>query len=252
MNEILELHRIAGAAIFGLAGSMPGATAQRQGESVFAISGEPNASLNPLLIGPEADPADVARAAIDLARQRGCSALLFVHPEAAPALRGASEALGIVPAGEVPLMVLRPDATLSLETTLDVVRGVTPELRRSAVELVAESFELPFDSAFRMLGNEPKEPDLFELYVALQNKAAVSTVTVVPHGATASIWNMATPPARQHQGFGRIVLSTAIEAMRARGAQRFLLFASPAGQPLYRKLGFEALCSYGLWITQPA
>ena len=61
------------------------------------------------------------------------------------------------------------------------------------------------------------------------------------------IWSMATPPQFQRLGYGRRLLDWVLARKRETGTRDFLLFASTAGGPLYRSLGFEVLEHWQEW-----
>ena len=73
-------------------------------------------------------------------------------------------------------------------------------------------------------------------------------MTVTRTGPTAGIWNMATPPERQGRGMGRALLTGVLEQLCAEGVERFYLFATAAGRPLYESLGFETLADDAVWV----
>lgn len=60
---------------------------------------------------------------------------------------------------------------------------------------------------------------------------------------------MATPPEDQGKGMGRALLSRIIERLSREGVERFYLFATAAGFPLYRSLGFVTLAEQPAWLN---
>ena len=81
------------------------------------------------------------------------------------------------------------------------------------------------------------EPD--GCFVATENEQLVGTVTTTTYGQTlAWIGMMLVHPNHQRHGIGTRLMQQALEYLRNRGVRSIKLDATPAGQPLYEKLGF--------------
>ncbi|MDQ3855918.1 MAG: GNAT family N-acetyltransferase, partial [Chloroflexota bacterium] len=115
--------------------------------------------------------------------------------------------------------------------------------------LLASAFELPRDSLDRALPPSMLDAPGLALFLAYLEDEPVSTVMTTTTGATVGIWSMATLPERQRQGAGRATLETVIAYHCERGGQRFFLGASPAGKPLYDRIGFRVLEETPLWVA---
>src|SRR5260221_630088 len=87
-----------------------------------------------------------------------------------------------------------------------------------------------------------------QVFIASRGGSPMSTVTVTRSGTTAGIWSMATPPASQGQGVGRALLTGVLDAQRRAGVERFFLFATEAGRPLYQSIGFTTLAHCPAWV----
>jgi N-acetylglutamate synthase-like GNAT family acetyltransferase len=68
--------------------------------------------------------------------------------------------------------------------------------------------------------------------------ALAGTVTLLHQGSVGFVGCMAVHPARQGAGLGRRLLEHAQREARRAGITTFLLEATPAGEPLYRQLGY--------------
>lgn len=68
--------------------------------------------------------------------------------------------------------------------------------------------------------------------------ALAGTVTLLRQGSAGFVGCMAVDPARQGTGLGRRLLEHAQREARRAGIATFLLEATPAGEPLYRRLGY--------------
>lgn len=78
-------------------------------------------------------------------------------------------------------------------------------------------------------------------------QAPAATTTVTAAGPVGVIGNVAVRPDFQKRGLGKLLLSHAIEWQRARGVRQVWLDATPAGRPLYRRLGFTD--GAASWVT---
>lgn len=68
--------------------------------------------------------------------------------------------------------------------------------------------------------------------------ALTGTVTLLRQGSVGFVGCMAVHPARQGAGLGHRLLEHAQREARRAGITTFLLEATPAGEPLYRGLGY--------------
>jgi len=80
-------------------------------------------------------------------------------------------------------------------------------------------------------------------------KPAGIAMTIVSHGVAGIYWVGATEEVRGH-GLGRTVTAAAVNAGFDMGAEIASLQASPMGESLYRKMGFETLFDYKLLLCQ--
>lgn len=75
----------------------------------------------------------------------------------------------------------------------------------------------------------------------------VCALIAVRRDDAVAIWSMATVPAARRAGYGAAVLGAALAEAARLGVKRCLLYASEAGEPLYRSLGFRELERWQLW-----
>jgi len=90
----------------------------------------------------------------------------------------------------------------------------------------------------------------FLAWLAVEDGAIVATsgLTVYrlppngtnPSGITGYVSNMYTLPERRRQGLANRLFSMTMEAARARGCGKIVLYATRMGKPIYEKYGFEA------------
>lgn len=83
--------------------------------------------------------------------------------------------------------------------------------------------------------------------LALRDEKPVGMGGVLLSGTRARIGLMAVLPEMQHQGIGTAIMQCLLEWSTDRGATTVLLDATPAGVPLYEKVGFiadDTACAY--------
>lgn len=90
-------------------------------------------------------------------------------------------------------------------------------------------------------------------FIAEWEGKSVGTVTTTPHGSDlAWIGMLLVKPELQGRGIGKALLNKAIESLRSKSVSCIKLDATPAGQPLYERLGFKAEWSLQRWETRHA
>lgn len=249
MDEIAELHRLAGratAAVF----EGPDAEVRITPGGALALSGEPVADLNMLVLASPPSPAAerLLADAAALLDARGLPLVALAPPDTGAALAPVAARLGLESAGTMPLMVLRGPPRAKPLCACRIEDAVGPEGLGIATELASAAFELPADSLRRAWTASFGATSIAKTYVAWDDGTPTSSVTTTRTGDTAGIWCMSTPPERQGRGFGRALLTGVIDQLRAADVRRFYLFATAAGRPLYEALGFETLADDLVWV----
>jgi ribosomal protein S18 acetylase RimI-like enzyme len=64
------------------------------------------------------------------------------------------------------------------------------------------------------------------------------------------LWSMATAPAEQRNGHGRRLLLAVLGHYALEGATSVCVVATPAGERLYRSVGFETAEPLRVWSKQ--
>jgi GNAT superfamily N-acetyltransferase len=114
--------------------------------------------------------------------------------------------------------------------------------------LLAGAFHMPVDAVRRTLPHTVTDVPGLDVFLARVEDESASTVTVTRHDRIAGIWAMGTPPDRQGQGLGKILLSQVMDRYRGAGVEAFFLGATPAGRPLYEKLGYREVARAQVWV----
>jgi ribosomal protein S18 acetylase RimI-like enzyme len=63
------------------------------------------------------------------------------------------------------------------------------------------------------------------------------------------VYWVATSPAARRRGFGELVTRAAVRAGFEHGADLVVLQATAAGEPVYRKIGFDTFTQYGRYLS---
>jgi GNAT superfamily N-acetyltransferase len=71
---------------------------------------------------------------------------------------------------------------------------------------------------------------------------------LAPAGGVAGVYNVATLPGLRRQGIGTALTLAALDAARDAGHRWAVLLAEPAGEGIYRALGFRPLCRVETWL----
>lgn len=76
-------------------------------------------------------------------------------------------------------------------------------------------------------------------FAARKNQQLVGTGTAILHGKTAWLAGIIVHPDFRNEGYGTNITSYLIDHLKKTGAETILLVATPLGEPVYKKLGFE-------------
>ena len=188
---------------------------------------------------------DLVRQGLDAVAAANCPAMIML---AGPALAGAQILgdAGWVCIGVSPIMALQPASKAGLEIDSSVCEAGPGDLP-GVWEAIRETFGLS-DSLARVAIPE----DVFNLHgctvwvLAVDGEVRSCVATVIVDRAL-MVWSMATRPSWQHHGYGRRLLTTALARGARDGVTESILSASPAGEPLYRSLGYEVTEYWQLW-----
>ncbi len=216
----------------------------------LTICNEPVADLNYVIAGKGASDNDYFGDACRTCLSRELPFLAILFPEAGNRVKEVASALGLVHAVDFPFMV-RDDAPIEPagNEAIIVQRASGTEGVLGGVGVLSAAFNMPEDSARRVLPPPLIESPGLDVFLASSEGRHVGTVTMTHHGDTTGIWAMGTDPDRQGRGIGRRLLSIAMAETRSQGARRFFLGATPAGYRLYESLGFETRVVATIWVS---
>ncbi len=127
-----------------------------------------------------------------------------------------------------------------------VVRQVAPEALPDWLELVntevMTSMKIGWSRIASLAGS-----DKFHFFGLWHQETLVSTALLYLDQGIAGLYFIATRSSARGKGFGYAVVSAAIDYGLSQGISKFVLHSTPMGIPLYRKLGFVANATYGIY-----
>jgi ribosomal protein S18 acetylase RimI-like enzyme len=133
------------------------------------------------------------------------------------------------------------------------IRQATDSAGRSHLaDLNARCYDMPLE-----VGREAFDVQaLFEGdsrgYVGFRQEEAASTAAVIRVDDVAYIAMVATRPAHRQLGCAEAVMRRALdEAKRAWGIERTVLHATPAGLPVYRRMGYRPVTRFHFYMAAP-
>ena len=207
---------------------------------------------------------EAAEGALAWHRERGAPYVFWwIGPSAEPA--GLGEQLR--PHGFIPYEVDAPCQVATL-AQLDwgalarapagfrVERVVDVHGLETFAETFSEAFEVPRFAAEAWLdatrtlgvGTTP-----WDLYLGWLDDRPVSTAMLFCGSGVATLFGIGTSPAARSRGIGAAITLASLAEARERGYGYAVLFATEAGAPVYRRIGFrdtDATMSRWLWLAE--
>jgi GNAT superfamily N-acetyltransferase len=149
--------------------------------------------------------------------------------------------------GSTPAMRLSADRVDPTAADDQMVRRLDPDDLAAARQLLSQSFGADADRSALLLPDRVTNGTTGDLWGLHENGELRSITVTSDVGDSTSIWSMSTPPSHQGKGHGRRLLGSVLARKRRSGIENVLLFASRAGTPLYRSMGFEVLEYWQQW-----
>lgn len=147
--------------------------------------------------------------------------------------------------GMVATMLQAPVRTLA---ALDIRPVADRETRRAVSDINGEGYAMPGDLMHAATGVADIWSTMIGM-VAYVDDEPVSTASVTPVDDVAYVCLVATRPGHQGRGYAEAVMRRALdEARRAWGVQRTVLHATPAGRPVYTRMGYEDTNNFHVFV----
>ena len=103
---------------------------------------------------------------------------------------------------------------------------------------------------FREVFDSPAVWEPFAAYVGFVDGVPVSTTAIITSDSVLGVYNVATLPEHQHQGYGEAVMRCALEDAHSRsGLDRTVLQSTAAGYRLYERMGFKTVTHVSVYAT---
>lgn len=176
--------------------------------------------------------------ALDAATRRRARALLMDHD-----LKPISQAPGMLAEALAPPVRLLPKIECH-----PVADRLT---RQSFCALTAVSFDIPMAIAKAVYEPERAWCGDYRGYVGTAGGSPVAIVALVATRDALGVYSLSTLPEWRHRGYGEALLRTAVASEQARtGIQRLVLQSTDAGHSLYRRLGFNDVARFSVYLTK--
>lgn len=258
--EIQESHRQLEGAWTYFARGLPGGSVSR-GRGVLLTDGQsPLPFMNMAFVTEPVQDADDLRDRVDQA------AAYYRAQHLHWMLTASEDALGSLgpdglasAAGAIGMQYLMPMEGM-VATTLDAPIRPLPamEFRTTAdaatQQAVSDLNAMGYDMPAEMMAAAVTVPSLWtgmQGVVGYEDGAPASTASVLIVDGIAYVALVATDPARQKRGFAEAVLRQALDSARnAHGCERTVLHATPAGRPVYTRMGYRDVVTYHVYMGE--
>ncbi len=174
----------------------------------------------------------------------------WMNPRARRSARRVFERYGLRHSVDLPGMVaeeIRPPAKPL--PSLRVRRVSDGPTRDAFCAIGSVCFHVPLPW-FQEVFESPAVWENFAAYVGYADEEPVTTAAIVVGGGALGVYNVATLPGRQRQGFGEAVMRYALDDARARlGIRPSILQSTPAGLRLYERMGYRKLTTVAVYAS---
>ncbi len=132
---------------------------------------------------------------------------------------------------------------------IEVRRVCDPATRDAFCTIGSVCFHVPYAWFCEVFNSDPVWEE-FAAYVGYASGLPVSTAAIVMGSGAAGVYNVATLPGYQRNGYGEAVMRYALEdARRQHGVDRTILQSTPAGLHLYERMGYRTITSVAVYST---
>jgi len=152
---------------------------------------------------------------------------------------------GWITVGALPLMTVSVPVISAIDTA--GARPLSLAELPLARQLLSENYGIDDATAAAAIPDAAVGRSDMAVWGFYAEEQLVSCVTTVLQDGLVVIWSMATRSDRQGRGYGRRLLEAVFGQQFEEGASGSLLHSSPAGEKLYRQLGFTVVEYLQLW-----
>lgn len=162
------------------------------------------------------------------------------------------EALGLERQGGIPTMTMALGGEVSVPATgLRITRVTDTATLAAHVRVVADGFSgwIP-ETLGRVFTSKLLDEPSWAGWVGYENDVPVASSQLVVHGNVAGLYYVATVKAAQRKGYADAITRAAMREGFARGCDLVCLQASPAGRPVYERIGFNVIGEYITYVPR--
>lgn len=170
------------------------------------------------------------------------------RPQDSDRLARIADARGMTAAGDIPIMVRDLEGLGRPRSDLRIRRVGDDELVVHA-DLAARGFGGPKDIFVALITRLGGYAPLHVFVGDADGDDVCTAVGVHGDDGSVAVFNVATPPEHQGQGFGAAITAAVLADAHDSGATWAWLQSSPAGYPVYRRMGFQELEAWPTWIS---
>jgi N-acetylglutamate synthase len=220
----------------------------REGGLIAGASTVPFPTMNGVwAYEKDADPG-VADRHLARLEQEGLPHCLQIRPGADRRFAEVARERGMSGLHEIPLMVVTDADLLDADRDRGLeVRRLDPHELQLHVSTGAAGFGIPEERFATLMPQSYLGSPGVTAYVGVQDGKPVCTALAAMSADAVGIFNVGTPPAFRRQGYGAAVTRRAVLDGFNAGAGWAWLQASPAGFPVYERLGFRTAERWQVW-----
>lgn len=140
----------------------------------------------------------------------------------------------------------------SLPKDVEIIRVQTQQDQADWLDVIMKGFEEPEparpDIQLYLIKSLVEPKPIFEHFLAHWQGEPCATSTLLRTDQAAGIYSVTTLPSYRGHGLGRAMTLTALQSARKAGYSTSILFSTPSGFPVYKRLRFETVSSADLFI----
>lgn len=230
--------------------ALPDGWASREAGAVAVVTMAPAPTLNGVWVdGGDASPECVA-STLDRVAATSVPYCLQIRPGCGPPLSELAARRGMTGAEELPLMVLEDASLIEDDVPEELsIRVLAPDDARHHATVAAAGFEVPEELFLRLITPDVLRADGVRCYLGEVDGEPVTTGIGAHLGESVGVFNIATAPAHRRHGYGAAVTARAVRDAASADARWAWLQSSPAGYPVYERLGFRTVESWQCWVS---
>jgi GNAT superfamily N-acetyltransferase len=124
------------------------------------------------------------------------------------------------------------------------------ETRIAFAHITSMSFEIPFNTCRAVYEPEDAWTGSYRGYVGFHQNTPVCTAAIVVSGGVVGIYSVGTLPGYRRRGFAEALLRGVLaEKSEETGVRRYSLQSTRAGYEMYRRMGFDEVGRFAVYLT---